>query len=52
MEGWMRYNVVAMLSHCQWDKMKTHQKNKARQEAVYIVCYENQMIHLNVLYQV
>ena len=45
MEGCMRYNVVAILSHWKLDKMKTHQKKKARQAAVYIVCYDNGMQH-------
>ena len=43
---------MLFLYHCKLDEMKTPHKKKARQEAVYIVCYENQMIHLNVLYQV
>ena len=45
MEGWIRYYVVEMLSHWKLDKMKTHQKKRARQSAVYIVCYENVMQH-------
>ena len=52
MEGWMRCNVVEMLSRCKLDKMKTHQEKKARQAAVYIVCYENGMQNPKVFSQV
>ena len=35
MEGWTRYNVLAMLSHCKLDKMKTyHKKRHAIQQSI------------------
>ena len=34
-----------MLYHWKLDKMKTPHKKNSRQAAVYIVCYENGILH-------
>ena len=52
MEGLMRYNVVEMLYHWKLDKMRTYQKKKAHQAALYIVFYDNVMKHPKGFYQV
>ena len=45
MEGWTRYIIVAMLSHWKLEKIKTHQKKKSMQTALYIVCHDNGILH-------